>query len=67
MDTEPTPDTDPIALTVPQACRKANISRAHLYRYLGTRIPVIRLGRSVRIHRDDLERFLNEQRVCGDE
>lgn len=55
--------------TVPEACRELRISRATLYTFLGTELPVTRFGRSVRIHRDDLAAFqrARRQQVTGND
>lgn len=49
-------------LTIPEAARHLRLSRAQTYR-LAQRgdIPAIRIGRSVRIRREALDRWLDEQ------
>ncbi|MGI8827863.1 MAG: helix-turn-helix domain-containing protein [Chloroflexota bacterium] len=49
-------------LTVREACRALAMSRTAIYTYLGRELPVVRFGRSVRIHRNDLVHFIDAQR-----
>jgi excisionase family DNA binding protein len=49
--------------TVRWACDWLGVSRSTLYRYLGREIPVTRIGKSVRIRIDDLERFARAHRT----
>lgn len=54
-------DLPPTAYTIPEACRAAKISRSHLYRLLREdKLKVIRLGRSVRVTREELVRLVRE-------
>lgn len=72
---EPEPGTpseradEPLLLRVEEAARLLSISRARLYPLLGREIPVVRIGRSVRVPRGELERFLasavDTHRIAG--
>jgi excisionase family DNA binding protein len=48
----------PLLLRVEEAARMLAISRATLYPMLGRQIPVVRIGRAVRVPRAELERYL---------
>ena len=48
----------PLLLRVEEAARMLAISRATLYPMLGRQIPVVRIGRAVRVPRSELERYL---------
>lgn len=50
----------PMLLRVDEAARMLAISRAALYPLLGRDIPVVRIGRSVRIQSDALRKFIAE-------
>ncbi|MGI8825179.1 MAG: helix-turn-helix domain-containing protein [Chloroflexota bacterium] len=54
---------DKLLLTIPEACHVLGIGRSHLYALLGKQLPVVRIGRSVRVHTDDVRRFAQEQRL----
>jgi excisionase family DNA binding protein len=46
-------------LSIPQLCQELGISKSWLYRILRSgEIPSIRLGRSIKVRRDELERYL---------
>ena len=62
VDAVPLPNPGKILYTVDEVCHVLRIGRTHAYQYLGTRIAITRLGRRTLVHRDDLERFLREQR-----
>jgi excisionase family DNA binding protein len=49
---------EPMLLRIEEAARLLAISRATLYPMLGRQIPVVRIGRAVRVPRGELERFL---------
>jgi excisionase family DNA binding protein len=53
---------EPVYYTIPEVCRLLRMGRTRLYGYLGTQIPVTRWGKLVRIHRDDLQRFMDAMR-----
>lgn len=61
------PETDrsvqQLLLTIPQAAQSLGISRAKLYSLLAQQEgpPVIRLGRSVRISIDSLQKWIEKQ------
>ena len=63
-----TPVNDlPLLLSVADVCRAlGGIGRTHLYDFLGKPLPmglpVIRIGRLVRVHRDDLIAFIEARR-----
>jgi len=59
----------PTYYTIAEAHRELRISRSTLNRFLGTELPVTRFGRSIRIHRDDLEAFqqARRQQVTGND
>jgi excisionase family DNA binding protein len=48
----------PLLLRVEEAARMLAISKATLYPMLGRQIPVVRIGRAVRVPRAELERYL---------
>jgi excisionase family DNA binding protein len=48
----------PLLLRIEEAARMLAISRATLYPMLGRQIPVVRIGRAVRVPRAELERYL---------
>jgi len=53
---------EPLLLTIPEAARLLRVSRAQAYQ-LAARgdLPVVRIGRSVRVRADRLERWLDER------
>jgi excisionase family DNA binding protein len=52
----------PRLLTIPQVAEYLGVGRAHIYKLINTNgLPVIRLGRSVRIHMTSLQRWLQDQ------
>jgi excisionase family DNA binding protein len=53
---------DKILLTTQEAADFLGIGRAKLYEYLGREIPVVRIGRAVRVHIDDARRFADAMR-----
>lgn len=59
----------PTYYTIAEAHRELRISRSTLNRFLGDELPVTRFGRSVRIHRDDLDAFqlARRQQLTGDD
>ncbi len=55
------PMTDRLLFTVPEAAEMLGISRSHLYQLIQSgKLPVVRLGTSVRIPRVWLERYIEE-------
>jgi excisionase family DNA binding protein len=48
-------------LTLSQAAAYLGVCRAHLYKLRAVGLPVIHLGRLVRINRESLQRWLDEQ------
>ncbi|HUW15906.1 MAG TPA: helix-turn-helix domain-containing protein [Actinomycetes bacterium] len=56
------PESPPILVSVEEAARLLGLSRGKAYE-LASRgeLPVVRFGRSVRVHRDRLEAWVNEQ------
>src|SRR5690348_397620 len=50
-----------LLLTVPQVASNLGVCRAHVYKLIKDGLPVIHLGRSLRIHIDSLQRWLQEQ------
>ncbi len=48
----------PLLLTVTEAAESLAISRSSLYQFLGTELPTVRVGRSVRVPRAALEEFV---------
>jgi excisionase family DNA binding protein len=55
---------DKLSYTPQEAAQRLNLSRGTLYRrFLGTDLPTVKVGRSVRIHRLDLERFADRLRA----
>ena len=57
LEIEPPPGL----LTIPQVAAYLGVSRAHVYRLVNNGLPVIRLGRAVRIHMTSLQRWLQDQ------
>ena len=56
------PMTDRLLFTVPEAAEMLGISRSHLYQLIQSgKLPVVRLGASVRIPRVWLERYIEER------
>ncbi len=55
-------------LTVPEAARLLKLSRSQLYALCQRQvIPTVRIGRSVRIPRDELEAWVRRQVAGGEE
>ena len=55
------PMTDRLLFTVPEAAEMLGISRSHLYQLIQSdKLPVVRLGASVRIPRVWLERYIED-------
>ena len=53
-------------LTIGEASHLLNISRWTLYRHVAERrLPVVRIGRSVRIRPEDLDRYLRNATAQG--
>lgn len=64
---ERTPLSDRLLLKVPEAVAVTGYSRPFIYRLIEEgRLPSVRVGRSVRVRREDLERFIEEHMVGGD-
>jgi excisionase family DNA binding protein len=57
VETEPPPEL----LTIPQVAQYLGVCRAHVYKLINNGLPVIRLGRLVRIHMTSLQRWLQDQ------
>jgi excisionase family DNA binding protein len=57
--------TQPLLLTIKQVGRLLNMSPSKIYTILADRypggIPVVRIGRSIRIRLNDLRRWVDEQ------
>jgi excisionase family DNA binding protein len=66
METNAIPESvsDRIWLTVPEAAAELRIPRTRCYELIGRgELPAVRIGeRSIRVNRQDLERFLLEER-----
>ena len=46
-------------LSIPQLCQELGMGKSWIYRRLRSgEIPSVRLGRSIKVRRDDLERYL---------
>ena len=54
-------EAPPGLLTIPQVAEYLGVCRAHVYRLINNGLPVIRLGRSVRIQMTSLQRWLQDQ------
>ena len=54
-------EVPPGLLTIPQVAEYLGVCRAHVYRLINNGLPVIRLGRSVRIQMTSLQRWLQDQ------
>jgi excisionase family DNA binding protein len=59
-------DTQPEFLKVPEVAKELRIARSRAYELVanGT-IPAVKIGRSVRVSRRELERWLEEQRYLN--
>ena len=57
----PSASSQALLLRVAEAARLLSLSRAALYPMLGREIQVVRIGRSVRIPREALEKFVAER------
>ena len=51
----------PELLTIPQVAEYLGVCRAHVYKLINNGLPVIRLGRLVRIQMTSLQQWLEEQ------
>jgi excisionase family DNA binding protein len=51
----------PELLTIPQVAEYLGVCRAHVYKLIHNGLPVIRLGRLVRIQKTSLQRWLEDQ------
>jgi excisionase family DNA binding protein len=51
----------PTLFTIPQVAAHLGVCRAHVYRLIADGLPVIRLGRLVRISAQSLQDWLQEQ------
>jgi excisionase family DNA binding protein len=54
-----------LLLTTQEAADVLGIGRVKLYQYLGHELPVVRIGRSVRVHVDDVRKFAEERREAA--
>ena len=54
-------ESSPGLLTIPQVAEYLGVCRAHVYKLINNGLPVIRLGRLVRIHMTSLQRWLADQ------
>ncbi len=54
-------EAPPGLLTIPQVAEYLGVCRAHVYKLINNGLPVIRLGRLVRIQMTSLQRWLEEQ------
>ena len=54
-------EVPPGLLTIPQVAEYLGVCRAHVYKLINNGLPVIRLGRLVRIQMTSLQRWLEEQ------
>jgi excisionase family DNA binding protein len=57
LEAEPPPGL----LTIPQVAEYLGVCRAHVYKLINNGLPVIRLGRVVRIQMTSLQRWLQDQ------
>ncbi len=48
-------------LTIPQVAAYLGVCRAHVYKLIHQGLPIIRLGRRVRVSQTSLQRWLEEQ------
>jgi excisionase family DNA binding protein len=56
-------DVERLLLTIPEAAASCGVDRATFYRWLRNRtvrLPIVRIGGTVRVRTADLERFLAE-------
>jgi excisionase family DNA binding protein len=50
-------------LSIPQLCRELGMGKSWIYRRLRSgEIPSVRLGRTIKVRRDDLEQYLQKHR-----
>jgi excisionase family DNA binding protein len=54
-------ESPPGLLTIPQVAEYLGVSRAHVYKLINNGLPVIRLGRSIRVDMTSLRRWLQDQ------
>ena len=54
-------EVPPGLLTIPQVAEHLGVCWAHVYKLIQNGLPVIRLGRLVRIQKTSLQRWLEEQ------
>lgn len=50
-----------------EAAKRLEVGRSTLYGLLGKELPVVKIGRSLRIDPDDLEAFIERQKVAHKE
>ncbi len=50
-------------LTTSQVAEMLNLGRTRTYELLRSEIPVVRLGRIIRVHRHDIETWLQANRI----
>jgi excisionase family DNA binding protein len=53
-------------LTIPQVAQYLGVCRVYVYKLINDGLPVIRLGRVVRIHMTSLQRWLQDQEQVTD-
>jgi excisionase family DNA binding protein len=61
MQTRAESQRSPGLLTLQQVAEYLGVCRAHVYKLIDLGLPVIRLGRSVRVHKDSLDCWLKDQ------
>jgi excisionase family DNA binding protein len=54
-----------ILLSTAEAAEALGIGKTKIYEYLGRDLPVVRIGRSVRVHVDDVRRFADQMREAA--
>lgn len=63
MPTTQPPEPPKPLLTIPQVARLLSLGKTKVYEMVYTDgLPIIRFGKSVRVHPDDLERWIAERR-----
>ncbi len=57
----PESSPSPVLLTIPQVAEYLGVCRAHVYKLIANGLPIIRLGRLVRVNTQSLQTWLQKQ------
>jgi excisionase family DNA binding protein len=58
---EPVESTQPVLMTITQVASSLGVCRSHVYRLIAEGLPIIRLGRLVRINTSSLQQWLKDR------